>query len=86
MLLLLKDKYNIENNIKANVIIFYKMKNTNTDKEMAELYYHLYSGCMKLKAEKNKYSYYSVNCDTLYKECEKYSIKYIDSKEKKIDK
>ena len=36
--------------------------NTNTDKGMAELYYKLYSGCIKYKKEKDK----QIDCDEFY--------------------
>jgi len=59
------------------------MKTNNPDKEIAKLYYNLYIGCLKYKNEKtNK----KVNCKAYYEEFEKFekfSIKYVHSKETK---
>ena len=56
------------------------MKNKNPDKDMAELYYNLYNGCLKYKNEKkNK----EVDCQKYYEQFEKFAIKYVDSKEDK---
>jgi hypothetical protein len=46
------------------------MKNLNPDKEMAELYYNLYIGCLKYKNEKKTKD---INCMQYYEEFEKYN-------------
>jgi hypothetical protein len=50
--------------------------NNNTDKGMAELYYKLYSGCIKYKKEKDK----QIDCDEFYKNFEFYANKSINNK------
>lgn len=54
----------------------------NNDKELAQIYNNLYSGCLKFKEQKkvNKSSK-EINCDKYYELFESYSIKYINSKE-----
>jgi len=56
------------------------MKNKNLDKNMAELYFNLYIGCVKYE-KKNK----EINCQKFYEEFEKFAIKYVDSKQPKTD-
>ena len=56
------------------------MKRKNPDKEISELYYHLYVDCIKYKSEKKTKE---INCQQYYKEFEKFAIKYIDSIETK---
>ncbi len=55
----------------------------NTDKEMSELFLNLYMGCMKFKKEKEKTISMGkpVECDEYYKQFEKYSIRYFETKE-----
>ena len=56
------------------------MKRKNPDKEISELYYHLYVHCINFKSEKKAKE---INCQQYYKEFEKFAIKYIDSIETK---
>ena len=43
------------------------MKNKNSDREMAELFYNLYMGCLNFKYQKEKkISNKKINCDEYY--------------------
>lgn len=52
---------------------------TNKNKEMAEAYLNLYMDCIKYKTDKKKEN---INCVEYYDLFQKFSIKYMDSKEK----
>ena len=56
------------------------MKKENPHKEMAELYYNLYVGCIKYKTEKKTKQ---INCDQYYTEFKNFTNKYFESKESK---
>ena len=49
------------------------MKKENPHKEMAELYYNLYVGCIKYKTEKKTKQ---INCDQYYTEFKNFTNKY----------
>lgn len=61
------------------------MKNkTNNDKEMAELFYNMYTGCLKFKQQKEEQnSEKKINCDEYYNKFKFFSEKYVNSKELK---
>ena len=46
------------------------MKRKNPDKEISELYYHLYVDCIKYKSEKKTKE---INCQQYYEEFEKFA-------------
>ena len=56
------------------------MKKENPHKEMAELYYNLYVGCIKYKTEKKTKK---INFDQYYTEFKNFTNKYFESKESK---
>ena len=58
------------------------MKNkSNSDKEMAELFYRMYMGCITIKKE---YSFdRKLGCKEYYDKFKFFAEKYIDSKEQK---
>jgi hypothetical protein len=60
----------------------FKMENsdTNTDKELADLYFKLYSDCVKYRKERGK----NFDCDK-YTNFEFYANKSINNKENKTD-
>lgn len=55
------------------------MKNiTNNDKEMAELFYNIYTGCLKFKQQKEEQnSEKKINCDEYYDKFKFFSEKYV---------
>lgn len=55
--------------------------NNNSDKEMADLYFKLYSGCVKYKKERGK----PIDCDKFYTNCEFYANKSINNKDNKTN-
>lgn len=58
------------------------MKNKNSDREMAELFYNLYMGCLNFKHQKEKkISNKKINCDEYYDKFKFFAEKYLDSKE-----
>lgn len=60
------------------------MKNKNSDKEMAELFYNVYMGCLNFKLQKElKISDKKINCDEYYDKFQFFAEKYIDSKQQK---
>ena len=60
------------------------MKNKNSDKEMAELFYNMYMGCLNFILQKEqKNSDKKINCDEYYDKFKFFAEKYIDSKEQK---
>ena len=56
--------------------------NNNSDKEMADLYFKLYSGCVKYKKEQDK----PIDCDKFYTNLEFYANKSINNKDNKDNK
>lgn len=56
------------------------MKNQNSDKEMAELFYNMYMGCITFKEQK-KHSY--IYCDDYYNKFKYFTYKYIDDQQTK---
>ena len=46
------------------------------NKDMSELYFKLYTGCIEYKKKKDK----EINCDNFYKNFEIYSNRYIKDK------
>jgi hypothetical protein len=60
------------------------MKNKNSNKEMAELFYNLYVGCLKFKLQKEqKKSDKIINCHEYYDKFQFFAEKYIDDKEQR---
>lgn len=61
------------------------MKNkTNSDKEMAELFHHMYIDCLKYKFKNEEQnSSRKIGCDEYYDKFKFFAEKYIDSKETK---
>ncbi len=59
----------------------FRMENTNTDKDMLDLYFKLYSSCIKYKKEKDK----SIDCDNFYKKFVYFSQR-INNSANKIEK
>ena len=49
----------------------------NKDKEMAELYYNMYLGCLKYQEQKTTKK---INCYQYFENFKNFSEKYIDSK------
>ena len=49
----------------------------NYNKEMSELYFKLYTGCIEYKMKKDK----EIQCDNFYNNFELYSKRYIKDKE-----
>lgn len=50
---------------------------SNVYKEMTELYFKLYTDCIKYKKQKDKPI---IDCDRFYKDCEIYANKSINNK------
>ena len=55
------------------------MKNkSNSDKEMAELFYNMYTGCLKFKQQKKEQnSEKKISCDEYYDKFKFFSEKYV---------
>lgn len=68
----------ILNHLKKYVLIYLLMKNNN-DKEMGELFYNMYIGCLKYKIEKENSK--KIDCNEYYDQFTFFSEKYINSKE-----
>jgi hypothetical protein len=49
----------------------------NYNKEMSDLYFRLYTGCIEYKMKKDK----EIQCDNFYRNFELYSKRYIKDKE-----
>ena len=54
------------------------MKNQNTDKEMADLYFKLFASCLKFKTEKKDKE---IDCSKFYNNFELHAVRYVDSKQ-----
>ena len=71
------------NNLKITVKLN-KMKNKinkDKDKEMAELFYNMYTGCVKFKKQKEaQNSEKKINCDEYYDKFKFFTEKYIEKK------
>lgn len=55
------------------------MKN-NIDKEMGELFYNMYIGCLKYKIEKELKNSKKIDCNEYYDQFNFFAEKYINSK------
>jgi hypothetical protein len=59
-----------------------KDKDKDKDKEMAELFYNMYTGCVKFKHQKEKQnSEKKINCDEYYNKFKFFTEKYIETKQ-----
>jgi len=59
-------------------------KDKDKDKEMAELFYNMYTGCVKFKHQKEKQnSEKKINCDEYYNKFKFFTEKYIETKQQK---
>lgn len=60
------------------------MKLNITDKDMARLFYHMYTGCLQYNKqhEKDKNTELKLDCNEFYNHFKFYAEKYIDSKNK----
>ena len=59
-----------------------KDRDKDKDKEMAELFYNMYTGCVKFKHQKEKQnSEKKINCDEYYDKFKFFTEKYIETKQ-----